>query len=76
MAQEKNKPEKRAAKWLVFIGMPFQMGITIYVFYWAGTWLDEHFQVEAAWWSKGLAMLGIIVSLSQFIRQAKRMNQE
>ena len=60
----------------MFTSMPFQIGATTYLFYWIGTLLDEKYQVEGAWWSKGLAMLGIVVSLYQFIKQANRMNKD
>ncbi len=71
-----SKPDKKINKWLVFTTMPFQIGATIYLFYWIGTWLDGKYGVEGGWWSKGLAMLGIIVSLYQFIRQANRMSKD
>lgn len=73
---EEKKPDKKINKWLVFTTMPFQIGVTIYLFYWVGDWLDEKYGVEGGWWSKGLAILGIIVSLYQFIRQANRMSKD
>lgn len=55
--------------------MPFQMGATIYLFYWLGTWLDGKYAVEGDWWMKGFTMLGVIASLVQFIRQANRISK-
>ncbi|GAA4132345.1 hypothetical protein GCM10022216_03320 [Sphingobacterium kyonggiense] len=70
------KPEKKKVnKWLVFTSMPFQMGITIYVFYWLGTFMDKKYQVEGEWWMKGLTMLGVVISLYQFIRQVNYINK-
>jgi len=55
--------------------MPFQMGVTIYVFFLLGDWLDEKYNVEGGWWTKGFTMLGVIASLYQFIRQANRISK-
>ena len=55
--------------------MPFQMGATIYAFYWGGTWLDDHYDIEGEWWTKGLTMLGVIASLYQFIRLANKISK-
>lgn len=55
--------------------MPFQMGATIYLFYWVGTWLDAKCAVEGEWWTKGMTMLGVVGSLYQFIRQANRISK-
>ena len=60
---------------MVFTSMPFQMGATIYAFYWVGSWLDERFQVEGGWWLKGMTMLGVAASLYQFIRQANQISK-
>lgn len=55
--------------------MPLQMGVTIYVFYWLGTWLDGKYDVAGEWWMKGLTMFGVVVSLYQFIRQVNYVNR-
>ena len=60
---------------MVFTSMPFQMGVTIYVFFLLGDWLDEKYSVTGGWWTKGLTMLGVIASLYQFIKQANRISK-
>lgn len=72
---KENKPDKKINKWIVFTSMPFQMGATIYLFYWLGTWLDNRYEVTGEWWTKGMTMLGVICSLYQFIRQANRISK-
>lgn len=72
---KKSSSNGKVNKWLVFTTMPFQMGATIYIFYWLGTWLDGKYEVEGDWWTKGLTMLGVIASLVQFIRQANRISK-
>ncbi|MBD1431037.1 AtpZ/AtpI family protein [Sphingobacterium sp. SGL-16] len=55
--------------------MPFQMGVTIYLFYRLGDWLDVKYDVDGGWWTKGLTMLGVVASLYQFIKQANRISK-
>lgn len=69
------KKDSKLNKWIVFTTMPFQMGVTIYVFFLLGDWLDEKYNVEGGWWTKGFTMLGVIASLYQFIRQANRISK-
>jgi len=72
---KKDKSDKKVSKWLVFTSMPFQMGVTIYLFHWLGTWLDERFQAEGEWWMKGMTLVGVGVSLFQFIKQVNYLNK-
>lgn len=69
------KPDKKGNKWLVFATMPVQMGVTIYAFYWLGTWLDDKYGINGSWGMKGLTMFGVVISLYQFIRQVNYINK-
>ncbi|WP_241789635.1 AtpZ/AtpI family protein [Sphingobacterium rhinopitheci] len=70
-----NKSNKKINKWIVFTSMPFQMGATIYLFYWLGTWLDDRYDIAGGWLTKAMTMVGVIGSLYQFIRQANRISK-
>ena len=69
------KKDSKINKWIVFTSMPFQMGVTIYLFYRLGDWLDVKYDVAGGWWTKGLTMLGVVASLYQFIKQANRISK-
>lgn len=73
MAKENEGNKKN--KWLVFTSMPVQMGVTIYAFYWVGNWLGEKYPVEGDWWMKGFTLLGVAVSMYQFIKQVNYLNK-
>lgn len=75
LLEEQKKNKGKYNRWIVFTSMPFQMGVTIYLFYWIGSKLDERYNVEGDWWMKGLTMLGVVVSLYQFIKQANRISK-
>ncbi|MFD2598529.1 AtpZ/AtpI family protein [Sphingobacterium corticis] len=68
--------KKKANKWLVFSTMPFQMGATIYAFYWVGQWLDHQYNVTGEWWMKGFTLLGVAASLYHFIRMVNYLNRD
>jgi len=73
--QKDKKKDPKLNKWIVFTSMPFQMGVTIYLFYRLGDWLDVKYDVDGGWWTKGLTMLGVVASLYQFIKQANRISK-
>ena len=72
---EKDKDGTKKNKWLVFTSMPIQMGVTIYAFYWVGNWLGEKYTTGGEWWMKGFTLLGVAVSMYQFIKQVNYLNK-
>jgi membrane protein DedA with SNARE-associated domain len=63
-------------KWSSWIGVPFQMVATIFVGYWLGAWLDEKYEVERQWWTVGLTLFAVLVSLYQLIRQIQGLDKK
>ena len=62
-------------KWLVFTSIPFQMGITIYVFYKIGGWLDKKLLIHDEWGTKIVTLLGIFAAMYQVISQVNKLNK-
>lgn len=56
------------------MGIPFQMAATIFLGYWLGSFLDERYTVERKWWTLGLTLLAVLVSLYQLIMQIRKLN--
>jgi len=69
---EKSNRKKMAA----WIGVPFQMLVTIFAGYWLGSWLDEKYAVEKKWWTIGLTLFAVLMSLYQLIVQVQRLNRK
>ncbi|MBD1427101.1 AtpZ/AtpI family protein [Sphingobacterium arenae] len=67
-----NTNRKRMAAW---IGVPFQMLATIFAGYWLGSWLDEKYAVEKSWWTIGLTLFAVLISLYQLVVQVQRMGK-
>ncbi len=55
--------------------MPFQMGITIYLFHIFGTWLDEKYSFPDGVANKICTLLGVGVALYQVIKQVNQINK-
>ncbi len=70
-----NQPNKKPNKWLILTGIPFQMGITIYLFYRLGGWLDQKWSVPDQWVTKISTLIGIFLSLYQVIKQVNKLNR-
>ena len=63
-------------KWLVFMGIPFQMGIVIFLFTYFGIWLDEKYSNDSSsLFTIIFSLLSVFISLYNVIRQLKNINK-
>ena len=63
-------------KWLVFMGIPFQMGIVIFLFTYFGIWLDEKYSNgSSSLFTIIFSLLSVFISLYNVIRQVKNINK-
>jgi F0F1-type ATP synthase assembly protein I len=58
-----------------FTALGFQMIGIISFFSWLGYYLDEKFHTKTAWWTIGLCLVGVFVSLYIVIREVLKINQ-
>lgn len=72
----KNKqPETTPNKWVVFLNIPFQMGIIIFAFTFLGIWLDEKY-TDSSIFTIVLSLVSVFIALFNVIRQVKNINKE
>jgi F0F1-type ATP synthase assembly protein I len=71
----KNKPrlKKRPNPFLIFIGLVFQMGATIFLSAKLGKYLDSIFNYEKLF-TAIVTIFGVIISFYILIKQLKRIN--
>ncbi|MDD2984947.1 MAG: AtpZ/AtpI family protein [Flavobacterium sp.] len=74
MEQEPKK--KPPNKWLVFMNIPFQMGIIIFAGVYFGRWLDEKQQNDKALFTIIFSLLAVFIALYNVIQQVKNINKE
>lgn len=74
MENNRNNNQK---KWMAFMAIPFQMGIIIFIFTYAGIWLDEKYSKEPySVWTIVLSLLSVFIALYNVIRQVKNLNKD
>ena len=72
---DNNQEKKGPNKWLALIGIPFQMGVIIFLFSWFGSWLDESTQNTSKLYFIIFTMLGVALALFNVIRQVNQINK-
>jgi ATP synthase protein I len=71
---ESNK--KQTNKWLVFMNIPFQMGLIIFLGVMFGQWLDEKFKIEGSILTIVFSLLAVFIALYNVIRQVNKMSND
>lgn len=77
MKDKDNKElEKRPRnKWLALINIPIQMGVIVFVFAYAGKWLDEEYSNPNNIYVKILTLVGVALAFYNINRQLKEINK-
>lgn len=68
-------PKKTSNKWLQLINIPIQMGMVIFLFSYAGKWLDNQFINEYNFFLKSFIVVGVIIAFINLNRQLKKINE-
>lgn len=68
--------KKQANKWLVFMNIPFQMGLIIFLGVMIGQWLDEKFKIEGSILTIVFSLLAVFIALYNVIRQVTKMSND
>ena len=68
-------PKKTSNKWLQLINIPIQMGMVIFLFSYAGKWLDNQFIYEYNFFLKSFIVVGVIIAFINLNRQLKKINE-
>ena len=58
-----------------FTSLAFQMIGAIGFFSWLGYYLDQKYKSKTPWWTIGLSLFGVFISLYIVIRDVLKMNQ-
>lgn len=77
--QKPTEEEKKKKPWLNsyarFSGVAFQMGAIIFAGAYGGKYLDAKYEVEGKWFTMGLTLLAVAISLFTTIRQLNKINK-
>lgn len=72
---EDNQKKKQPSKWIAMMNIPIQMGVIIFIFTYAGMWLDEKY-TDSSVFTIVLSLLSVFIALYNVIRQVKNLNKE
>lgn len=72
----KNNPTEKGKynKWISLINIPVQMGVTIFLFFKGGEWLDNHYPNSYFYYDKVLTLIGVAIALYNVNRQVAKIN--
>ncbi|KIX21227.1 F0F1-ATPase subunit [Flavobacterium sp. 316] len=64
---------KKPNKWLSLITIPFQMGFTIFIAHYLGTYLDEKYQ--KTYYQEVCTLIGVILAIYYVVKQVIFLNK-
>ena len=70
-----SKKDNNTNKWLILTQIPVQMGLTIYVFYRIGLWLEDRYKLSDEIAKNSLTLFGVFVALYSVYSQVKKLNE-
>jgi len=73
--KKSSKPKQRN-NILRLTGIGAQMGVTIFLGAYAGKWLDEKYPMDKNWFTIGLTILAVAISLYNVLRQVNKINSD
>ena len=73
MSQE---PKRNFSKFARLSGIGVQMGATIFLGAYLGRYLDQKYPMDKKWFTIGLTLLAVGLSLYNVLRQVNKMNEE
>ena len=71
----KGSKENQLRKYLSLAGIPFEMGVTIYIMAYLGNQLDTYFNTKDEMFKVILVMLGIVISIYLVVKRLNRINK-
>lgn len=76
--KDKKGPTKKSSvsRYARFSGIAFQMGATIFLGAYLGRYLDEKYPSNKKWFTIGLTLFAVAISLYNILRQLNRINAE
>jgi len=75
MTDNKNQKKRTNNKWLALINIPIQMGVIVFLFAYAGKWLDTNYPNPHNLYVKILTLVGVAIAFYNLNRQLKEINK-
>lgn len=72
--RKSSKKSKQPNNFLRLTGIGIQMGVTIFLGAYFGKWLDHKYPADKKWFTIGLTMLAVAISLYNVLKQVNKLN--
>lgn len=76
MPENKKNKKKQRKRFIVLIAVASQMGITIFLGSSFGKFLDAKYQTEKAWFTIGLTLFALLISLYSVLQTLNKLNND
>lgn len=73
--EENNQKKKQRNKWIALINIPIQMGVIIFLFSYAGRWMDDTNPNPNRVYTKAITLLGVFLALYNVYRQVNELGK-
>jgi F0F1-type ATP synthase assembly protein I len=70
------QPKRNFSKFARLSGIGIQMGATIFLGAYLGKFLDQKYPSDKKWFTIGLTLFSVVISLYNVLRQVNKMNDE
>ncbi|MGE0561892.1 MAG: AtpZ/AtpI family protein [Flavobacteriales bacterium] len=75
-SNQPSKKPKRRNNFIRLSGIGIQMGVTVFLGAYLGKFLDQKFPSNKNWFTIGLTIFAVAISLYNILQQVNRINQE
>lgn len=76
MAAKDKKDQNKSSRFLALSGIGLQMGVIVFLGAYLGKWLDAKYPSDKKWFTIGLTLFAVVISLYSILRQVNRLNEQ
>lgn len=76
MSEQEDKEQRKKGRLLQLSGIGLQMAATIFLGAYLGRWLDEKYPSNKKWFTIGLTILAVILSMYSILKKVNELNRQ
>ena len=76
MSEQEDKEQRKRGRLLQLSGIGIQMAGTIFLVAFLGRWIDEKYPSDKKWFTIGLTILAVILSMYSILKKVNELNRQ
>ena len=76
MSEQEDKEQRKKGRLLQLSGIGIQIAGTIFLGAYLGRWLDEKYPSDKKWFTIGLTILAVILSMYSILKKVNELNRQ